>query len=330
MIEELPDIKANFNKTYLFRKEPLLEYVWEIALKFMPIEGLAPNEPKDSFAPCIFANRYAERNLTIEERYTRHKNIYPTYTQTFEEYSLRPYYKPLNDSFKERYLSNQDLQNTIQAFGLDVGKFWYLLLFVYDYIEDISMDTPVVSKTLIEEINEFCSKMKDATGIILRKDNRQCYDTESKGHKEAIIKFVNSALDLYTDTYNKIINADCTSEERFKQLKDYNMDYYNDSVLVDFTKAHTLEVTYKKLFFNEMFQSFLCDRKATNKVRTKYKISKDKWLFVSRLIYTVEYESSEGYNDDYDECGNSNRKLFNLLRRYNKDSFPRYTHRYYW
>ncbi len=72
-IEELSDLKVNWTESYKCLDEPLLEYVWEVANHFLPDyeetdKGMIPIE---STAPAIFANRYAERNLSVEERYER-------------------------------------------------------------------------------------------------------------------------------------------------------------------------------------------------------------------------------------------------------------------
>ena len=123
-IEELPDLKVAWHESYKCLNEPLLEYVWEVANHFLP------DYEDVSAAPAIFANRYAERNLSIEERYERTQEM-KTFKGTLEEYKKREYRK-LDDSFKEKFLTNEDLQNTIEAYKLDVSKFWYLLLFVYD------------------------------------------------------------------------------------------------------------------------------------------------------------------------------------------------------
>jgi hypothetical protein len=64
-IEELPDLKVAWHESYKCLAEPLLEYVWEVANHFLP------DYEDVSAAPAIFANRYAERNLSIEERYER-------------------------------------------------------------------------------------------------------------------------------------------------------------------------------------------------------------------------------------------------------------------
>ena len=86
-IEELPDLKVNWTESYKCLDEPLLEYVWEVANHFLPScedtdKGMILIE---STAPAIFANRYFERNLTIEERYKRAKEMGMCNT-TFEQY----------------------------------------------------------------------------------------------------------------------------------------------------------------------------------------------------------------------------------------------------
>ena len=121
-IEELPDLKASWHESYKCLNEPLLEYVWEVANHFLPdyAETDTGMIPVESSAPAIFANRYAERNLSVEERYERTQEM-KTFKGTLEEYKKREYRK-LDDSFKEKFLTNEDLQNTIEAYKLDVGK----------------------------------------------------------------------------------------------------------------------------------------------------------------------------------------------------------------
>ena len=72
IIEELPDRKARWHENNLVRNEPLLEYVWEVALEFVSEPSNYIEEVKESFAPCRFANRYSESKLTDEERYARY------------------------------------------------------------------------------------------------------------------------------------------------------------------------------------------------------------------------------------------------------------------
>lgn len=319
-IEELPDLKNNIEDYYEYHGVPLLDYVCDVANRFLP--NLQQESMTESKAPAIFCNRYFESKLGIEERCQRHKEFYLS-NESFEDYKSKDYRK-LDTSFKEKFLTNADLQNTIEAFGLDVSKFWYLLLFVYDYIEDIGTNAPTLGKTVLEDINDFTAKLSEATSITLKKDNRKSYATES----ENTINFINAASQYYVKAYNSIVNADLTREDKLQQLKEIGLDSFINGYTSFDLKGSYLDISYKKWKFAEIFQYFLEDKKATTIPNKKEKVSKDKMIFISRLIYTVGYDGKR-YNEEYDEDGNKNRMLSNLLRRYSKEQFPTVIGHYY-
>ena len=295
MIEELPDINLTIEDYYEYQDIELLDYVYEVANHFLPnIDGLP------SKAPAVFCERFHERNLSIEERYERHKKFYISIL-SFDDYlKYHSDEKPLKSNFMERYLNNRELQDTIESFGLDVSKLWYLLLFVHDYIEDIGNNSPTIGKSTLQDFNDFANKLSEATSITLKKDNRKSYAVE----REDTIRIIQAALQHYI----KIVN----SEELNGTL---------DSHPLNFKDKSFLDISYKKWKFAEIFLHFLKDRKATVPKNSIYNVSKDKMLFISRLIYTVEYDGKR-YNEEYDSEGNKNRMLSNLLRRYMKEEFP--------
>ena len=295
MIEELPDINLTIEDYYEYQDIELLDYVYEVANHFLPnIDGLP------SKAPAVFCERYHERTLSIEERYERHKKFY-IFNLSFDDYlKYHSDEKPLKSNFMERYLNNRELQDTIESFGLDISKLWYLLLFVHDYIEDIGNNSPAIGKSTLQDFNDFTNKLSEATSITLKKDNRKSYAVE----REDTIRIIQAALQHYI----KIVN----SEELNGTL---------DSHPLNFKDKSFLDISYKKWKFAEIFLHFLKDRKATVPKNSIYNVSKDKMLFISRLIYTVEYDGKR-YNEEYDSEGNKNRMLSNLLRRYMKEEFP--------
>lgn len=326
-IEELPDLKIGWDKACEYQDVPLLDYVWEVANKFLPSAedtdiGMIPTE---SIAPIIFANRYFERNLTIEERYERAKEM-RLFKGTLEKYKETSYRK-LDDSFKEKFLTNEDLQNTIEAFGLDVSKFWYLLLFVYDFIEDIGTNAPTMDKSLLEDFAYFFVNLCDSTSITLKKGNKKSYSTE----REGLIDVLQIAIFHFYETYCNIVKGEQDRETKIKQLKEIGLKGFIDNSLLsqmNFKEKSNLDISYKKWKFTEMFQFFLENRKATVKPNTRMKVSKEKMMFISRLVYTVGYHGKE-YNDEYNEDGSKNRMLSNLLRRYSKEEFPTVIGHYY-
>lgn len=211
-IEELPDLKVAWYESYKCLDEPLLEYVWEVANHFLP------DYEDVSSAPAIFANRYAERNLSVEDRYGRAKEM-KTFKGTLEEYKKREYRK-LDDSFKEKFLTNEDLQNTIEAYKLDVSKFWYLLLFVYDFIQDIGTNAPALNKSVLEDFSYFHANLLEATSITLKKNNRTSYAVE----REDTIRIIQAALQHFVNTYSDIIHSEQDRETTIKQLKNIGLE----------------------------------------------------------------------------------------------------------
>ena len=312
MIKELPDIKLTVEDYYEYREIELLDYIWEVADHFLPnIEGVM------SKAPAIFCERYHQRNLPIEERCERNKRFYLSNT-SFDDY-LKIDNKPLKANFEERYLNNVCLQNTISAFGLDVSKLWYLLLFVHDYIEDLGNNSPAIGKSTLQDFNDFAEKISEATSIILKKNNRKSYTVE----KENTIKIIQVAIQHYIKSYNEIINSGDV-----ERLNEINSSIVGDACFINFKDRSYLDISYKKWKFAEIFLYFLKERKAIVPKNSIYNVSKDKMLFISRLIYTVGYDGKR-YNEPYDNEGNPNRMLSNLLRRYKKEDFPTVTGGYY-
>jgi len=314
-IEELPDLKVAWHESYKCLNEPLLEYVWEVANHFLP------DYEDVSAAPAIFANRYVERNLSVEERYKRSIEM-KTFNGTLEEYKKREYRK-LDDSFKETFLENTNLQNTIEAFGFDISKFWYLLLFIHDFIEDIGTNSPTVEKPLLEDFAFFLTNLCDASSIVLKQGNKNVYSTE----REELIDIIQKAVYHFGKTYGRIVNGKQDRETKIKQLQELGLKGFIDNSLLsqtNFNGRYRLDDSHKRWKFAEMFLYFLEGKKASRKRihdRSVW-ISIEKNLFVSRLLYTVGYVS-ELYNREFlDKEGKPNRLLSLLIRKYSKEKFP--------
>lgn len=318
LIKELPDLKIGWWESYKCLDEPLLEYVWEVANHFVSYEG------DISIAPAKFVNRYITSKLTPEENVLRLKEM--GIDKSLDDF-IAPNFKKMDMSFKDRFLENEDLQNTIKAFGLDISKLWYLLLFVHDYIEDFGTNAPSLKKSEVQDIDDFVDNLSDSTGIILINEGKKNFDTSEKN----TIEFIQLALDYYIKTYNDIINQNLAPKDKLKLLKDIGLNHFLEhGQAIDFENQRTLEITFKKWKFADMFQYFLKDRKADKKniSNINVKVSADKIMFISRLIYTVGYDGKR-YNEEYDPDGNKNRKLSNLLRKYRNEDFPDFANHYY-
>ena len=324
IIKELEDRKLLWSMPNALRDEPLLEYVWEVALEFVRIEDRFEHETFETTAPHIFVNRYAESKLTDEQRYNRFQEMFFADNISFEEYTKTKYRK-LDTSYKDKFLNNKDLQNTAEAFGLDVSKLWYLLLFVHDYIEDFSVNAPTLKKSTLEEFNYLYKMLDETTSITLRKGKNKCYETD----REDIIKLIRTVFDYYANNYNSILNN--APEDAIEPLNKLGLDEFIDQrPTIDVKKRNLLPISYKIWYFKKMFYFFLKDREATILPHLKDTVSTDKMMFISRLIYTVGYHGEE-YNLERDPVTNKkNRMLSDLLRKYAHEEFPLIVQQDYW
>ena len=328
-IQELPDYKAKRSEYDKYMDEPLLYYVWKIADKFFPDYDGEVYSP--SITPVIFANRYIESKLTDEEKYARYMEIYPDTTLD----SAKEYYSSqteLDTSFKDKFLKSREVLNTIKAFNLDLDKFWYLLLFVNDLVEDCCTNAFGHGQSEVEKVNEMAKKILESTEVISKRNGRKYYETND----EYTLSILKSSVKFFIKTYNEIIENSKNREELNVRLKELGIDRtINNDFPIKFEETITLEKSHKTRLFAEFFQYFLENLKANKKlmgIRTTSEDSTDKLLFISRLTYIVGLQGKEYYkrymlNKKGDYV--TNRKLSNLLSKYRDEPLPDETGRYY-
>lgn len=327
-IQELPDYKAEYNDWCKYENEPLLEYVWKVANKFLPEVDEIDYYP--SIAPTVFANRYIESKLTDEEKYARHMEIYPRDIEaTKQHYAERT---PLDVSFKDKFFDSREVMNTIKAFNLDLDKFWYLLLFVNDLVNDCCINAPKLGLSEVEKVDEMAEKISESTEVILKKNGRENYRTED----EYTLSILKSSVNYFIKTYIDIIENSKNREELKTKLKELGLNRtIRDGKPILFEEKITLDKSQKTRLFAEFFQYFLKDIKADKKlmgIHTTSEDSTDKLLFISRLTYIVGLQGKEYYKRYMvNNEGNyvANRKLSNLLNRYKDEELPHLTGRIY-
>ena len=327
-IQELPDYKAKRSEYDKYLDEPLLDYVWKIADKFFPdYDG---EDFCTSRTPVIFANRYIVSKLTDEEKYARYLEIYPSATLD----SAKEYYSSqteIDTSFKDKFLKSKEVLNTIKAFNLDLDKFWYLLLFVNDLVEDCCIDAPGHGQSEVEKANEMAKKILESTEVISKRNGRKHYETND----EYTLSILKSSVKFFIKTYNEIIENSKNREELNARLKELGLDRtINDGVPIKFEEKVTLEKSDKTRLFTEFFQYFLKDIKADRELmgrHTTREDSTDKLLFISRLTYIVGLQDKDYYERHILKEGKyvANRKLSNLLSRYRNGPLPPMTGRIY-
>lgn len=67
----------------------------------------------------------------------------------------------LKSSYKG-YVDNSTIQDLITVLGLDIDKFWLLILFAYDYCDTLFFQGKTMKLTPYEQIQELCGAINNA------------------------------------------------------------------------------------------------------------------------------------------------------------------------
>ena len=317
-IQELPDYKAHRSEIDKYLDEPLFEYIWKVADCFLPVVDY-DGAQSESQAPVIFANRYIESKLTNDEKYKRFIDFFPSNNID----SAKQYYEErtgLDTSFKDTFFNDEEIQNTLKAFRIDLNKFWYLLLFVNDVVIDVCTNAPSRKSSQVDKVNEMLKGISEATEVITKKNGRKNYETQD----EFTLNVLQASINYFIQTYNNIVNTSDTTQECKKRLEQLGLrGMFKDWEELIYKEKVGLEKSHKTRLFAEMFQYFLKDIEADREVvkKSKEKISTDKLLLISRLTHIIGLQGKD-YYERYTEDGKDNRKLSNLLNRYRNEPLP--------
>lgn len=105
----------------------------------------------------------------------------------------------------EAFLDNEDIIATLEGYELDVEKFWFALLYIYDITMDFGINAADVSKTdydILVEINDYLQNHPQAVLYLsddkeLRKSKR--YETNSPMILQNLRRFVKQELDKHQE-----------------------------------------------------------------------------------------------------------------------------------
>lgn len=198
----------------------------------------------------------------------------------------------LNANFKyEDYIKNEDIQGTLQALNIDIDKFWYLLLFISDYIygccfegEKLS-DTPRnMIKNLGKSINDNALAKDDSTDKLSL--------TLSIGKRSLFVINNKTALAYLSD----LCSLEPEEIKRHTQL--------DNSSIAENQKAESNTVML--LLFTRMLRYFLIEvlPNPETKPSAYTTVSLNKMLLISRLVYFTKLSTNSkftGYDIENDK-----------------------------
>lgn len=202
------------------------------------------------------------------------------------DWSLRFISRMNNGSIKppfkdEAFLGNEDIIATLESYELDVEKFWFALLFIYDITTNFGINAVDASKTdydVLIEIEDYLNKHPQAYLYLsddkeVRKSHR--YETNSPFILEELRHFVKRELDKY---------------EESPQLKVWTSGGLQDSGTESLGGSQQQVLMYK--LFKVLFDLLgLPDLRAKKGEVVSY----SKILLISRIIYFCRLARNEAF-----------------------------------
>lgn len=221
---------------------------------------------------------------------------------------LKRYFEgSIDTSFKSAYQSHTDLHNTLNVYGIDPTAFWYLILFIKDYVDDESSGKKMSSNAYTDIFN-FASSLNEMgfcedpltgeyqgckdQGMLKLKVGKHWLEIDDDKALYGIFCALCSYLRKVQPKRRKEI-IDGVLEEVYDWEYDIDEKYLFTTSLRHDREVITIPETYKISYFTTYMKKFLNSYKTNNK---DWSISKDKWLLISRVIYIIRYSSDERYN----------------------------------
>lgn len=272
-IDKFTNLDAVYYDLDTIQEDIVLNYVWDFAMKIHPAKPMVIDDLvfDGSKAVQIFKKRYNEKLIEI----------------------------PL--TYKE-YKSNQEIQSAISAFGIDVDKFWFALLFIWDYVNGLSWQVYEYKNTPaneIKQLSEIISKYEDNPNvnpltehITFKQELTLSLQVNGKTvhtiNSPNTIKFILSCCQRHQDVLEP------------KDLLDENWDdniemtrYYTDK------EPTTLSSTKRICLFAQIFRQFF---RTTLYIYTLYNPNKKSpyniTFLISQLIYLTGISENEDFLND--------------------------------
>lgn len=260
-IDKFVDIDCIYN--IIDKEDKYTEYVWQLVMFLKPAQE--DDEPFEcSYSMPIFKQRYNNRQINMPWTY-------------------------------EEYLKNQDIQATITGLGYDVDKFWFALLFIYDYCQGDCFNAQEYDTNPYSELLHFSEIVNE--NLI---NDKNPFEEHIEFEQEIKLEIKVGRKVIHTIKLPNTIKylADC-SHKCCEQLMDMvNRDEYNP--------MHHIKIKEERVFESQNYQIFLFTRLFTRlfsfhgmpqkNIRSRNnEVSYNKQFLISRLIYLTKISENEEF-----------------------------------
>lgn len=304
MIQELPIHEDSLAYSL---DEPLLDYVRKVANYFWMEYDPEINEPTGySFVPRIFALRYLNGEIDVKGQELFCKSVIPKTTRPkHTKYMESIYYG--KDECKDKEIVSEDegipnISMTLKAYDLDISKFWYLCVFLKDYVTGETIEgARIEQESHRERLEKFVSLVNQLNPDLFGNFYKTTGEAEltlrvGKGKKNKLVINNGHTLALIRNGIQYV-------------LENYHSDYIDFSEVDQSKRLKSTrgDIVRISLFYKYML--WFLDHCPINKevVKEALSLSTNKILLISRMVYILGLsdnkqflgESSETYLRTY-------------------------------
>ena len=192
----------------------------------------------------------------------------------------------------EDYIANEDIQNTLKGLGVDIDKFWFLILFIFDYTCGTCLDGMKATGIGIEQLTKFAKAIADN-----RKEINQFGVSFQK--PIAISVKVEGKHQIVIDNANAIGYLATTIINNLKEIEEHPwMQSQQVSMTTNAEEKESIQIYLFYKIFNDFFNLEPYNKLFNVRQKKGSTISLSKTLLISRLIYFTKLSTNKNFSED--------------------------------
>ena len=242
-----------------------LEYMEAIAVEYVPDVDIDP---------------------ATGERYVCGTTASPLFIRRYNQNKLYGYFT------YEDYIAHEDIQNTLKGLGVDIDKFWFLLLFIFDYNCGTCLDGMKATGIGIEQLIKFAKAIADnhkeinQFGVSFKKPITISVKVEGK--HQIVIDNANAIGYLATTIINNL-----------KEIEEHPwMQSQQVSITTNAEEKESVQIWLFYKMFNDFFNLSPYNKLFNVRQKKGSTISLSKTLLISRLIYFTKLSMNKNFSED--------------------------------
>lgn len=289
-VDKFTDLE-NIYQIYAPQEDEVLDYVWRLALLIHQSDEKEVDNLiiYGSYAIPLFKERYNNRLIKMPLSY-------------------------------EEYKKNTDIQPTITGLGIDTEKFWFLLLFIWDYTqgqcfnaEEIGLAPLKELKNFIDILSQYKTAGEDALTEEIKFSKDVTLSIQVNGKEKQTIKAPNT-IGLLLSLCKKEFDSFCDMEMEDMIEICRQPQYETTFIASQNNQIHFFIDTFKLLL-----QPFPNGIITQNKRSRDSMVSYNTTFLISRLIYLTGISTNENfYTDKYTLKGYLSKDKFGGLNLINR------------